>query len=108
TNIADALSSTKLQDLSYAYDNANNVKSVTDAVNAANSQTLTYDSINRLISAASGTGGYGTFSWTYDKVGNRLTQVQGSTTTTYTYATGSNRLATYTITKATAMLEQAP
>jgi RHS repeat-associated protein len=108
TNITDTLSSANVQALTYAYDNANNVKSITDAVNAANSQTLTYDPTNRLIGAASVSGGYGTFSWTYDKVGNRLTQVQGSTTTTYTYATGSNRLATYTITKATAMLEQAP
>lgn len=108
TNITDTLSSANVQKLTYAYDSANNVKSITDAVNAANSQTLTYDPTNRLIGAASGTGGYGTFSWTYDKVGNRLTQVQGSTTTTYTYATGSNRLATYTITKATAMLEQTP
>jgi RHS repeat-associated protein len=108
TSITDTLSSATVQKLTYAYDSVNNVKSITDAVNAADGQTLTYDPTNRLIGAASGTGGYGTFSWTYDKVGNRLTQVQGSTTTTYTYATGSNRLATYTITKATAMLEQAP
>jgi RHS repeat-associated protein len=108
TNLTDTLSSANVQKLTYAYDSANNVKSITDAVNAANSQTLTYDPINRLIGAASGSGGYGTFSWTYDKVGNRLTQVQGSTTTTYTYTAGSNRLAAYTVTKATAMLEQAP
>jgi len=108
TNITDTLSSANVQALTYAYDNANNVKSITDAVNAANSQTLTYDPTNRLIGAASGTGGYGTFSWTYDNVGNRLTQIQGSITTTYTYAAGSNRLATYTITKTTAKLDQAP
>ena len=108
TNITDTLSSANVQKLTYAYDNANNVKSITDAVNAANSQTLAYDPINRLVGAASGSGGYGTFSWTYDKVGNRQTQVQGSTTTTYTYTAGSNRLATYTITKATAMFERAP
>ena len=108
TNITDVLSSANVQNLTYAYDNANNVKSITDAVNAADSQTLTYDPTNRLIGAASGTGGYGTFNWTYDKVGNRLTQVQGSTTATYTYATSSNRLATITITKATAQLEERP
>ena len=108
TNITDVLSSANLQNLTYAYDNANNVKSITDAVNAANTQMLTYDPTNRLISAASGTGGYGTFSWTYDNVGNRLTQVQGSTTLTYAYSAGSNRLATITTTKALVLLQPAP
>jgi len=101
TNIADALSGTNLQNLTYAYDKANNVTSITDAVNAANTQTLGYDVINRLINAASGPGGYGSFAWTYDKVGNRLTQTSGTTSTTYGYTTGTNRLAT--ITTATGM-----
>ena len=96
TKITDALSGTGLQNLTYAYDKANNVTGIADAVNPANSQTLGYDVIDRLISAASGTGGYGSFAWTYDKVGNRLTQLQGSTTTTYGYTTGTNRLATIT------------
>ena len=96
TNITDALSSASLQKLTYAYDAANNVSSIADAVNTANNQTLTYDSINRLIGAASGTGGYGSFTWTYDKVGNRLTQVNGASTLTYGYAFGTNRLATIT------------
>ncbi len=52
-----------------------------------------YDVINRLTSAASGTGGYGSYSWTYDKVGNRLTQVLGSTTTNYYYTSGTNKLS---------------
>ncbi|MGA8026598.1 MAG: chitobiase/beta-hexosaminidase C-terminal domain-containing protein [Bryobacteraceae bacterium] len=94
TNITDTLSSVAVQKLTYAYDAANNVNSITDAVNAANNQTLGYDAINRLVSATSGAGGYGSYSWTYDKVGNRLTQVAGSTTTAYGYTSGANRLAT--------------
>jgi RHS repeat-associated protein len=93
TGITDALSSKNLQNLAYVYDDANNVDNITDAVNAANTQTLEYDAINRLTSAVSGTGGYGSYSWTYDTVGNRLTQKSGSATTTYDYTTGTNRLA---------------
>ena len=104
TNITDGLSGAQVQNVTYAYDNANNVQSITDAVNPANSQTLGYDVINRLTSAVSGANGYGTFAWTYDKVGNRLTQVQGSTTTTYTYASGTNRLADITVSISSAQL----
>lgn len=93
TGITDALSSKNLQKLAYVYDDANNVDTITDAVNAINSQTLKYDAINRLTSAVSGIGGYSSLSWTYDKVGNRLTQKLGSATTTYDYTTGTNRLA---------------
>jgi RHS repeat-associated protein len=93
TGITDALSSKNLQNLAYVYDDANNVDTITDAVNAANTQTLEYDAINRLTSAVSGTGGYGSYSWTYDTVGNRLTQKSGSATTAYDYTTGTNRLA---------------
>ena len=53
--------------------------------------------INRLTSAASGTGGYGSYSWTYDKLGNRLTQTVGSATTTYGYPRATNRLASITV-----------
>jgi RHS repeat-associated protein len=95
TNLADTLKAANVQNLTYTYDADNNVKAIADAVNGANSQTLGYDVLNRLTSAASGTGGYGTYGWTYDKLGNRLTQTAGSAKTTYTYTPG-NRLATIT------------
>ncbi len=91
TNLQDASSSGTLQGLTYGYDAGNNVKTITDAVNAANTQTFGYDALNRLTSAVSGTGGYGAYAWTYDLVGNRLTQTLGSATTTYSYSSG-NRL----------------
>ena len=96
TNIADTLPHRTVQSLAYVYDSDNNVSSITDAVNAANIQTFGYDVLNRLTSATSGTGGYGIYGWTYDKLGNRLTQTVGSATTTYTYTPG-NRLATITV-----------
>ncbi len=105
TSIMDTLSGAPVQNLAYGYDVADNVKSIADAVNAANTQTFGYDSINRLISAASGTGGYGSYAWTYDKVGNRLTQILNGTSTAYGYTSGTNRLATITITPPQAKLE---
>ena len=109
TSIVDVLSGTNLQNLTYTYDAAaNNVRSITDGMNAANSQTLTYDVDNRLISAVSGTGDYGSYAWTYDKVGNRLTQVQGATMLTYGYAQGSNRLATITTTQTSSLMQPVP
>ena len=108
TSITDLLSAAGFQNLSYAYDYANNVGSITDAVNPANSQALGYDPLNRLVSAASGNGGYGSYSWTYDKVSNRLTQIAGGNITSYAYATGTNRLSTITTTAATAQLRRMP
>ena len=60
--------------LDYTYDAANNLKTISDLVNGANSQTLGLRDcvLNRVNSAVSGTGGYGTLGWTYDAVGNLL------------------------------------
>jgi RHS repeat-associated protein len=77
----------------YAYDNANNLTTITDQVNAANSQTMTYDVLNRLHTATSGTGGYGSYTYGFDPVGNLTSLTLGSTTTTYSYATGTNQLS---------------
>jgi RHS repeat-associated protein len=55
----------------------------------ANTQTLGYDHMERLLTAVSGTGGYGSLSYTYDNNSNRLT----SGATTYTIASTSNRLS---------------
>lgn len=79
-----------LQNLTYGYDAANNVKTITDAVTPANSQTLGYDNLNRLNSAA---GNYGSLAYNYDTNGNRLYQTVAPATT-YTYTPDSNLLAT--------------
>jgi RHS repeat-associated protein len=65
-----------IQYLSYGYDADNNPTSITDNVTAGNTQTLTYDLLDRLKSAI---GTYGTISSiTYDSNSNRLTY--GATT----------------------------
>ena len=92
TGLADNGTAT-LQSLTYAYDAANNVLSITDGVTAANSQTLGYDALNRLASAA---GGYGSLAYTYDSVGNRMSESVGGAPTTYAYTPKSNQLSAVT------------
>lgn len=60
--------SAEVQSLTYALDAGNNVLSITDGVNAANSQSFGYDVLNRLTTAA---GGYGSLAYSYDSNGNR-------------------------------------
>ena len=65
---------------------------MTDAVTSANSQSFSYDNLQRLSNAS---GGYGGFGFTYDGDGNQLSQTHGSTTTNYGYGkSGSDLLAT--------------
>ncbi len=74
TNLTDA----GVQNLAYAYNAANDVLSITDAVNPGNTQSFAYDALDRLTNAS---GGYGSIGYTYDANGNRLTQSsQGSAT----------------------------
>jgi RHS repeat-associated protein len=91
TNITASGTAT-VENQSYALDNASNLTMVTDAVNAANSQTLGYDVLNRLTSAVSGTGGYGTLAWGYDHNGNLTSRTAGGTSYTYSYTPGTNQL----------------
>jgi RHS repeat-associated protein len=84
-----------VQNLTYGYFANNSVNTITDAVNSLNSQTLGYDALDRLTSAASGTGGYGTWSWTWDPVNNVKTQVVNGTTTNFGYTALTNKIASY-------------
>ena len=83
---------TDVLNLAYGWYANNSVNTITDSVNAADSQTFGYDSYDRLTSATSGTGGYGSWVWTWDYVGNVKTQKIGSTTTTFTLNSGTNQL----------------
>jgi RHS repeat-associated protein len=91
TNLADN-GAAALQNLSYGYDGANNVASVTDGITSTNNQNLGYDSLNRLVSAAGGNGSNG---YTYDSVGNRLSQNTAGSPATFSYTARSNQLASW-------------
>ncbi|KAF1003130.1 MAG: Protein RhsC [Pseudomonas sp.] len=67
--------------MTYGYDGASNLTSITDGQNTAASQTLGYDALNRLTSA---TGLWGTATYTYNTRGD-LTSQAGIRALTYTY-----------------------
>ena len=75
--------------LTYGYDGANNALSITDAVAPSKNRTLTYDDVDRLLTA---NGVWGAMSFTYSPVGNRLTKTLGASTSTYAYGATNNRL----------------
>ena len=84
-----------IQDLKLYYDLRGNIESLEDLVTAARSQTFGYDELSRLTSAE---GQYGLQGFTYDGVGNRLTQTTtppagSASTDTYTYPGSSHRLS---------------
>jgi YD repeat-containing protein len=62
---------TKLQDLSYTFDNNGNVTHIADVVNSM-SQDFTYDDLNRLTQAVG--SAYGTQNFAYNSIGNMTTK----------------------------------
>jgi RHS repeat-associated protein len=76
---------------SYSTDAVGNILSITDTLNAANNRTYGYQDSQYFLT--SGNGPWGARSWTYDRIGNRLTETRGAITDTYTYlsnGTGGN------------------
>ncbi len=78
TSLVTTKDATTLQSFGYAYDNVGNITTLTDNRTPANSQTFTYDALDRLVSA---TGSYGSHSYSYNTIGNILIKAG----VTYTY-----------------------
>jgi RHS repeat-associated protein len=76
-------------DLAYGFDNNGNILSLTNNLDTSKNKTYGYDALDRLQGA---TGPWGSLGWTYDKVGNRLSQT-GADPSTYTYTSGTDRLS---------------
>ncbi len=73
---------------SYSTDAVGNILSITDtlsaaSLNAANSRTYGYQDVHYFLTQ--GNGPWGPRAWTYDKIGNRLTETRGAATDTYAY-----------------------
>lgn len=68
--------------LQYGYDATSNLTKITDLRDAAYTQTLGYDALNRLVSA---TGAWGADSFAYNARGDITSRKLGSQTTTYAY-----------------------
>ena len=85
--------STTLQDLAYTFDAGGNVTALTDTKHG--NQTFGYDDIDRLTSA---TGSYGTINYTYNELGNMLSNSQVGT---YSYpASGSTSVRPHAVSSA--------
>ncbi len=67
----------------YTNDASGNPTAIVDALNGSNNRTFAYQDYQYY--TTTGNGPWGTRSWTYDKVGNRLTEVRGAVTDTYSY-----------------------
>jgi RHS repeat-associated protein len=78
-------------DVTYAYDAVGNVSSVTDA-RPSYSATYGYDELDRLTDVL----GFGTTTFTYDALGNRLTKGGGASLVTYAYSGTTHRLLSAT------------
>jgi len=74
--------------LTSAFDANGNITGITNSLDATKNKSFTYDAIDRLASGTS-SGIWGSLAWTYDGVGNRLTE----NTNSYTYLTNTNKLS---------------
>ncbi|MFN7962611.1 MAG: hypothetical protein U0002_15180 [Thermoanaerobaculia bacterium] len=72
----------------YTTDKVGNPLAITDALAAANNRAFTYQDIQYFLASAAGPWP-GPLAWTFDKIGNRLTETRSGLTDTYTYATNT-------------------
>ena len=87
-----------VDNFTYTYDNNSNVSAENDLLDAAYSQTFTYDLLNRL--NASTLGGVANQSWTLDSQGNWSSYTSNGTTQTQT-ANAQNQITSISGTSAT-------
>jgi RHS repeat-associated protein len=78
-----------VMNLSYpTYDANGNIIAINNTLDPTKNKSFTYDALDRL-STASASGLWGSLAWTYDGVGNRLTE----NSTVYSYVPGTNKLS---------------
>ena len=91
--VQDTSTSTVVLDRSHAFGDGINLTGITDNLTSARNEAYVYTAANRL---QEGDGVWGTLNWTYDATGNRSSEVLtsgSSTTNTYNYPSGNNRLS---------------
>ena len=81
------------QSFTLNYDDASRIRMITETGNAANMNTYSYDSLDRLTGAVLPSLPY---AYAYDAVGNRSSKTVGSATDTYAYNATNNRIASIT------------
>ncbi len=77
----------------YSTDAEGNITTISNPNNAADNRTFAYQDVQYYLT--SGNGPWGALSWTYDQIGNRLTETRDGLTDTYSYVqnAGSNNTA---------------
>ncbi len=68
----------------YATDAVGNVLAITDQLDATSSRVYGYQDHQYYLT--SGIGPWGSLGWTYDRLGNRLTEIRDGSTTSYTHS----------------------
>jgi YD repeat-containing protein len=81
------------QTFAIGYDTASRVSFINEVGNAANTNTYSYDVLDRLTGAVLPST---PFAYGYDAVGNRTTKTVGSSTDTYAYSATSNQISSIT------------
>ncbi len=94
SRIEDIIGNTKLRDLTLDYEGRDNLIAISDTLEYSRSETFSYTPRESLSGAS---GPYGSYAYTYDGVGNRLTEALGSSTDLYSYASTSNRLTSISL-----------
>jgi RHS repeat-associated protein len=79
-------------DWDYTVDAVGNPLQIADLLVPAQSRTYAYQDYQYFLTQ--GNGPWGTRSWTYDRIGNRLTETRGGVTDTYGYTGGNPKLQT--------------
>jgi RHS repeat-associated protein len=67
----------------YSTDSVGNILSIADALTPAAGRTYAYQDFHYFLTQ--GDGPWGTRSWSYDRIGNRLAETRGAVTDTYSY-----------------------
>jgi RHS repeat-associated protein len=73
---------------SYTNDSVGNPTAIADTLNSANDRTYAYQDPQYFLTT--GNGPWGTRSWTYDRIGNRLTQTADGGTDSFSYVTNTS------------------
>lgn len=88
------MGATVLADYVYQYDAAGNITRIHDAVDATYNRDFTYDDLNRLVTANTGTSLWGAGSYTYDAMGNVTSLTLGtSRSATFAYSGTTPKLS---------------
>ena len=84
-------------DYTYSYDNAGNILTLNDGLDASYNRSFVYDDLNRLTAANSGPSLWGTGSYQYDAMGNMLgANLGASRSASFAYVGNTPKLSSVT------------